>query len=718
MQKTVSRPRAIGAARIPRVALGWFAVLFLFIWAAINWYHSAQSIVRDFNPFPVMDYWRVPLALDAYKKLDFHVLWKPHNEHRIIFPELVFASDMLLAGGRRLLPLVCSLLCYLGILVALSFAILREKEISIFVRITVVTLAAVIMGWKGNVFVLADPFLLQWTLTQFSVIVALALLACVGKCGNRFLAGSAAAAVIATYSSGNGVVLWPILIAAGFVLGLKPKQIAALAIVGAIAVGLYFVGYESPSRLQLRNFVLHPIYSLEFIGAYMSMPFGGMKAPRFGAYTGLISIALMAFFLSIVLRRRMTESPVPTLLFGSYAFGVLTAVLTAAGRMDPADPHYSGAEPARYITLPLVSWAVFVSAAIWVSAKCRWKIFGPWTIGALVSILLLLGFPKLRWWFQNSQATFGEARVATAAVESGILDDNLMVLLFPAPWVVRAYAPKLSSDHLSIYHDVRSDLLGRPLDSIGKIMASSAAGRTTYSYPVEHGLEVAGFIDRKNNGGIVLANENQQIVGFGRSFAEGFPAWIPVANTRLSRKWVGFANLTYASKSISAFAMTSAGLVRLGDSVPVPAIGAINAAEIGAPIAGLKFCTEPSGLTDRVPMTNLSNVGNPPGPIFSTWQGSDAEQGAVESSAFAVPPNRCVVLPVLTGASLPGESVKLVNADTGQTVAEPPMQDRLRAWAYWQIPINPGVNRLRLVVQDKGSGWGQWVAVAAPHECR
>ncbi|MBV8072739.1 MAG: hypothetical protein JO270_22740 [Acidobacteriaceae bacterium] len=690
----------------------------LFLWAGVNWHRSLQGIVRDFNPFPFGDYCRAPLFLDSYRKLDFRVLWIPHNEHRIVFPEIVFATDMLFAGGRRLLPLACSLLCYIGILVALARRMLSDKEISVFVRLAAVALAATIMGWKGNMFVLSDPFLLQWTLTQVSAILALTLLAGVPAGGNRFLAGSAAAAVIATYSSGNGMLLWPVLIGTGYLLGLRHKQIAALGVTGLFAIGLYFIGYNSPGHLNLRNFAVHPLYSIEFAGAYMSMPFGGMKAPRFGAYLGLAAIAVMIFFFVVVLRRKLMRSSLAVLLFGGYAFAVLTAVLTAAGRMDPADAHYGGAEAPRYITLPLVSWALFVSAAIWVSGKSGWRMCRPWAIIAVISMLLLLGFAKLRWWFQNSYTFFGEAQVATMAVESGVMDNNLLVVLFPAPQVVRDVARRLQADRLSVYHDGTADLLGKPLDKIGRITGSTAPGRLTYSFPVEHGLEVAGFLDRKSSGRIVMANESRQVVGFGRSFPEGFPGWIPIANPRGSRKWIGFANLTYTSRSISAFVITSAGLLRLGASVPVPSISAVNAKDIGNLIAGVTFCAEPPGLTDRVPLLNLSNVGNAPPPIFSTWQGSDALTATVESSAFTVPANRCLVLPVLTGPSTEHESVKLVDADTGQRVASAPMQDQSRAWAYWRMPIEPGMKRLRLLVRDDGAGWGQWIAVSAPRQCR
>ncbi len=400
-------------------------------------------------------------------------------------------------------------------------------------------------------------------------------------------------------------------------------------------------------------------------------------------------------------------------LFGSYAFGLLTAILTAAGRLDPADTHYTGAEAARYITLPLVSWAVFVAAGIWTSARSGWKIPGPWAITVIISLLLLIGLPKLRWWFRDHQEQFAERQFATLAVENGVTDDNVMAMLFPDPGFVRRYLPVLRGEHLSIYSNGNNNVLGEPLSNLGQIVSGAVSGRITYTFPVENGLELAGR--RSGRGKILLANEKRQTVGFGRSLAAGWPACIPLPRSQLSSNWVGFANLTIPSAAISAYERTPAGLIALGSPVPVPAIRLVNKDETGAQIPSLLWRTEPPHLSDGTPLTFIIN---PPGPVYSTWQGKDAAQASIESSAFAAPPDRCIVVPVLLGPLIQGLSVSLINDHTGQSFATVPMQERSRWWTFWRIPIPPEVDRVRMLAQDRGSGWGQWLAIATPHECR
>lgn len=690
------------------------ALLGLSIWAAFYWYQSIALVHRYYDPLPYEDYWRVAQNWVQYQNFDVSVLWRQHNEHRIVFPELVFAGDMLFAKGREILPLVCSVLCYLGVLLTLGFALFRDRQWPVSLRVAAILLAGIVMGWKGSAFVLAQPFLLQWTLTQLGVILSLALLTSVRSGGSRFLAGSITAAVVATYSSGNGMVLWPILIAAGLLLKLRRKEVAALTLSAVLAVGLYFVGYRSSSHLNLSNFFLHPLYSLEFFGAYMSMPFGGMKAPRFGAYLGLAGIGIMALLCVTSFRKSIITKPPGIVLFGCYAFAVLTAVLTAAGRMDATDPHYAGAEAARYLTLPVMSWAAFISACVWVATRLRGRSFA-WTVTVVFSVLLLLGFPKLRWWLRANQRPFIQRQLTSLAIENGITDNNLLAMIFPDPWFVRSRLPELRAAHLSIFSDEKRNPIGKALESFGPVIGNTADGRITYVFPVENGLEIAGFSNAPDARRILLSNENGRVLGFARALPAGFPSFIPPPSTSSAGNWVGFAGLRYPSRSVSAYAMTRAGLVAMGNAVQVPDQRPVSPAVMGDPIRPISWRIEPGGPSERIPAMPLSN---PPGAIYSTWRNGDAEQATIASSGFDVPANHCLILPVLVGPSTEPLSVNVLDGVSGQLVTGVPLQNESAGWAYWRIPIAQGVRSVRIVAVDRGSGWGQWLAIADPRACR
>src|SRR5438270_7741418 len=113
----------------------WVALLgFLAGWMALHWYQTALRVRQFYNPLPVWDYWRVTSDYPALKAFHVGVLWRQHNEHRILFPEIVFQMDMFLFHGRMLLPLIFSSLFYVGTWMVLTYCIWSDKALTIPVR--------------------------------------------------------------------------------------------------------------------------------------------------------------------------------------------------------------------------------------------------------------------------------------------------------------------------------------------------------------------------------------------------------------------------------------------------------------------------------------------------------------------------------------------------------------------------------------------------------
>src|ERR1700685_670413 len=336
----LARARNTLAARSPTLSL-----LLLFAcsaWLAFNWFETIQRIVRYYTALPVWDYWRTAAFLHFYQAFDLRVLWRQHNDHRILFPEIVFAADSILLRGRQLLPLSVSILCYAGNWLVLAWAFGSYPAIPSLVRKIGVLLAGVIIGWQGSAVVLADTFLLQWTLLQFAVLLSLAFLARLAeRASTADLIGVVVSAIVATYSSSNGLMLWPILLAAAWLLSVRKSQMVALGVPAVSAIGVYFIGYHFTDNLSIRTLLSHPLYALEFVGCYLSMPFGAIKSSGFGMCLGLASLSIIVLLGIAAARKRLLASRPSIVLFGSYMFLLLTAVLTAAARMDPPDPVFA-----------------------------------------------------------------------------------------------------------------------------------------------------------------------------------------------------------------------------------------------------------------------------------------------------------------------------------------------------------------------------------------
>jgi hypothetical protein len=658
--------------------------------------------------------------LERYRAFDVSVFWVQHNEHRIAFPEMVFALDMLLFRGQQIFPICVSVACYLGILAVLGWILHANGGLSAPIEMAAVLLGAIIMGWQGNAVFLADTFLLQWTMLQFAVVAALALLTFArGSAGRWYFGASLAFAEVATFSSGNGMLLWPVLVLAALALGLPKKRLWMLGAVAVASLGLYFIGYQFSGNINIKNFFIHPLYSLEFVGAYLSMPFGGMKAPIFGVRVGLTGLGIALTLFCIGLRKTLVRQPAGTLLFGVYLFDILTALLTGAGRMDPSDPRFQAAEAQRYLSTPLMNWAVLVMMAVWMAGMCGWKIFSPARICVLAAVLALLGFPKLRWWLRDQDAAFSMRQAATIAIRNGINDSNLILKIYPDPPFVRQLIPELRERGLSVFADRSRGLIGSPLSDAFKQLKQQGFGAVTYLHPVQSGVEVAGWADSSRDNedasSIVLVNESGVIVGFGSKLGDLFPERVLGLATPPSLGWMGFVSLAVKSSRFQPYLVRKHQLVALGGPVAIPEISAVGSEGEGAVIGSADWQAGAGWKRDaELPPGEWLGT-RPEGAIYSSrrhWAGDHWEFDGIKKNGtltvtFPAPAGQCMVLPLLHGPSIEGLSLSVnelrVPFQTGETV-----------WTYLRIPVRGAAAKLSISVPYPAN----WLAVGEPRECR
>lgn len=687
-------------------------------WAAFTWFETVDKIVQFYTPLPVWDYWRIPEHLDAYRHFDFHLLWEQHNEHRIVFPKIIFSLDMLLLHGRMLLPLSATFLCYLGTWFIAAFSLFSDKRVPRTIAIIAALTAAIIIGWQGSALVLAQPFLLQWTLTQFAVTAALLFLSrCKIAANVAYLVLAVFWGVVANYSSANGLFVWPILIAGAFAIGLHKSYVYAVVCAACISIGSFFIGYRFTGSLHLGNFFIHPLYLLEFIAVYLSTPFGAGQLPRIAISIGLLQLASAALMLVVAARWRVISSETGVVLFGSYLFVLITAVVTAAARMNPADPSFAGAGAERYLAVPLVNWGVWALLCLWICARAEITAPLPAVTAIVICIAAWIGFYNLTAWFKGNARYFAKVQLTTIAIESGIDDPRLIRLIYPAPDLVEAALPQLRRERLSIYFKGYSDWLGRQANNLAQIISDPQAGQIIDVFPVPSGVEVSGWADRaegqKPNQWLAFVNEAGQLAGFGRRFTVSPQTGL---YTRSALAWVGFVNLRVPTHSFSAYLIDKRGLIPIPGSETIPLIKAAQPAEAGPAISGIEWTTDPSWTLNGTPE---GTFGTPPSTaVYASWTGRDQNTGRIVSSSFRTPANGCIILPVLHGPVVAGLSLQIFDADTNKVIALAPLQDGDTAWEFWRIPIKPAVTHLRVIGDDEGRGWGQWLAVAGPSECR
>jgi hypothetical protein len=700
---------------------GLVAVFALAAWVAFSWYQTIGHIVRDYSPVPKFDYWRTAAFLHFYQAFDLSVLWRQHNEHRIIFPEIVFAADLLFLHGRELLPIALGFLCYLGNWLVLAWAFWSIKSMSKLLRAVAVLAAGVIIGWQGSAFNIADSFLLQWTLTDFAACLSLVFLVRLKETARlHYLIATIISAAVANYSSANGLTLWAVLIGAAFILSISRREMVVLWLAAALLIGVYFIGYQFTGTLSIKNLLLHPFYATGFVGSYLSMPFGVLKSPRFGMHLGVTAMLILAVLAFIAVRSGLIRSRAGIVLFGTYAFLVITASITAAGRMNPADPGFSGAKPPRYVSGPLVGWGVFILLCIWFGS--RWRRSAGYAASLTFAVLLALALPKLRWWMQQQDTEFARAQLMALAMEQEIYDPTVILSIFPDPISAEMWSKGIHDNHLSVFYKNHARWLGRPAEQFAKKVDAVVPGEVTYTLPVRDGVEVAGWFDTSNTTfrhvqWMLFANESGNIVGFGRKLPAGFPDSIDSPRTPRSLGWVGFINLKYPVKTFNTYLADRRGLIPLQGSTGIPNEQVADALHAGAPIPGIQWQMDPGWIAAGIPKGWPFGY-PPPGPVYSSWNGDDAHTGRLMSCAFPRPKDGCLIVPVLQGPRGADLSAAVVNAATNQWIAHAWFDNAPSAWKFWRMIIPDNVAEIRVLAEDKGKGWGQWLAIGPPLRCK
>ena len=534
------------------------------------------------------------------------------------------------------------------------------------------------------------------------------------------LSGAICAGVIATYSLANGLLVWPILLLAAYTLRLTKRQIVLLTVSSTASDGLYFAGYRFAGSTNIGNLILHPIHTIAFVAAYLSMPFGGMKSPQFGVYVGLFNLAVTAGVFAISIRRKTLATPAGIVLWGTYAFTLLTALLTAAGRMELNDIFAQAAKAPRFLVPALTSWAAFIGLVLWTSAYQHRRKTPAVVMSLLFTILLAISFLKLRWYVVVQSRRYTEEQITQLGIENGITDYRLLHQIFPDAGLVQKDLVLLQEEGLSIFASNRPQWLGEPIARAGSEIRTLEVGTVTRISALIGGFEVTGWAAGRVSGfrQVLFTNEKQKIIGFGFRPPMGLPAELSTPNTPARGGWIGFFPAKFRATRVSVYVVDphGQGLWRIPETFSVPPIGQVAPPDVGPDVKDLRWQMDPAWTRDGTgPGTPFGPV--PSGTVYGTGKSSKGKTGQIASSPFAPPAGNCLVIPVLDGWSTVF-SVELLDAGSGQVLSKVPMNDGEFHWGFWRLPIKQGTKRVRLVARDEGQTKDQWLAIASPAECR
>jgi hypothetical protein len=397
--------------------------------------------------------------------------------------------------------------------------------------------------------------------------------------------------------------------------------------------------------------------------------------------------------------------------------------MIAYGRMNPEDPLVAAALAARYVTMPLTYCANLVIVLGWLVIQLpRGRRFALHLNAAAVTLALLVTV-MLR---QNSHERTFELQAAFAhesgiALVAGIDDPGLTRALYPDPQFPLRVVHMIRQTRLSIFAAGHQDWIGKPVN--GVFVPGSAtlcSGAVEVMSPVTGGYRLAGWAwDRAADGppkDIVLTNAAGSIVGFGETRHGGYPHNDPARRPPTDRDWVAFARAAELSGTIQAYAIVHGGVMTCALGPPIPAAGIkiIPASQMGAAIHISEWKADPAWTRNGF----HPSVGTLNGEVlYGSFSGNDANRGVLTSAPFTVSGHTCIALPVAHGPSVGGQSIRLVEPGSGKTVQSLSLSDSPGIWQVWAVELQ-GVDKLQIVAEDKGSEWGQWVAVGEPHWCQ
>jgi hypothetical protein len=439
----------------------------------------------------------------------------------------VYSLDYIFFRGEQLLPFACNAACQLAQLALLWWLLLQMKDMPLAFRLTLGVCCSLFMTSAMQVQGILGTFALQWYLSQMAAALAFLCLSISARTGRwTSLAMSIGAAIIATYSTGNGMMLWPVLVTMSVLLRLPKPRIAIVALAGTLSIAAYFVGYIFMGHGRAALMLTHPFYAIWFVGVFLGTPVSYVS-PRLGGVAGLGGLLLVALAVAIAIRRRRFADPVLVVTAGVCLYIAASALMIAYGRMNPGDPAVGAALAARYVSVPLTYCANLGVVIGWLVMRLPHGRRLALHLGAAALALVLLVTVMNRQksyerTFALQQALAHESGIAAVA---GIEDADVIRVIYPGPQFVLDMLPKIRQRRLSIFAAGHQDWIGQPVNGVFVPGPETlCSGAVEMLLPVTGGYRAAGWArdraaDRPPKD-IVLTSAAGTIVGFGETGAE------------------------------------------------------------------------------------------------------------------------------------------------------------------------------------------------------
>lgn len=425
--------------------------------ALLPWGLLAVLVARNALDVPLIDQWSFVPQIERFYTGTLTVgdLWAQHGEHRLMFPKIVMLGLASVTGWNVLYEIALNVLLATAIFFVVAHVVRRDLASS----------AKPPPAWLWFVFSLAVFSLSQWEnwlwgwqlqifLNVLCVTGAIAFL-CRIPLQWRTLSAAALLGFVATYSFGNGLLIWPIglaLVAAAPATGPPRRRLlVAWVLISAAAIWSYLAGFRGGAAPPLETILARPIAYLRYVATFLGSPLASFSGSAWPPRdTGVAAVigggGLVLLFLAArrTLRRPRAEWPLGSLAIAAYAIG--SGLVVSVARFRGGTPN---ALASRYATVATLFW-LGVLGVVWSAFRespkaRRFRVGITTAIATLIAVSSLYSIPT----FPARRATLLPARAEMTRGE----DVALLMRLHPEIQQVRYGLAVLRHFHLSVFRD-------------------------------------------------------------------------------------------------------------------------------------------------------------------------------------------------------------------------------------------------------------------------
>jgi hypothetical protein len=379
--------------------------------------------------------------------LQFSDLWAQHNEHRMLFPNLITLGLAWFGGWDPVREQFFSL----GILVLTQLLIVTmvrrvaHGAVGIYAALAA---SIVLYGlWQYENF--GWGFQLAWFICNACAVAVVVLLTRPFRRPIHVVIAMAVA-FIGSYSSSQGLIVWAVgAVAIALSLRAWRPTLAVWIPAGALAFWIYQRGLL-PEDYGHVNVLAHPITAVRYVLAYLGSPLGAYLGSNGSAVFGVLLIALLTllFVADVRSARRVRGLMRNAGWYGLAVYPLLCALATSTGRGGfGVDQSLAS----RYTAISGLAWIAVIG--LLASRLSRWRQpFGARRAEAILAVSVAFGFvvgASNLWSWDNWKVSAGNLVAAKIELEHN--DPAALAKIYPNREHVVMLMGELRSVHDGIY---------------------------------------------------------------------------------------------------------------------------------------------------------------------------------------------------------------------------------------------------------------------------